>query len=191
MEEPSFVQFLAMYPLGALYLLVMAFLFSHVLDVSLYLLFRALPVLLWMVYRFLCALFRWVFRRMQSEKERAKEDERARQEQQRAEEQRRQREQREQREQHEQRQQHQQRRRADEDRQHRRKAPPHNRGEPDALARACSLLGLSKGAFNKAELGRAYRNAIRKAHPDAGDNPELATRINCARDLIRQHYGWA
>lgn len=56
---------------------------------------------------------------------------------------------------------------------------------------ACKLLGLPPEGFTKAQLSRAYRNAMRKAHPDLGGSPSRAKAINIARDLIRTLQGWA
>ncbi len=56
---------------------------------------------------------------------------------------------------------------------------------------ACKLLGLPVEGFTKAQLSRAYRTAMRKAHPDLGGSPSCAKAINIARDLIRKQQGWA
>lgn len=50
---------------------------------------------------------------------------------------------------------------------------------------ACALLGLPKEGFSKNDLTRAYRIAMRAAHPDRGGHPEMAKAFNIARDLIR------
>ncbi|GLP88069.1 J domain-containing protein [Tritonibacter mobilis] len=55
---------------------------------------------------------------------------------------------------------------------------------------ACKLLGLPVEGFTKAQLSRAYRKAMRKAHPDLGGSPSHAKAINIARDLIRKQLGW-
>lgn len=62
--------------------------------------------------------------------------------------------------------------------------------EPRALETACRILGLTEGAFTRDDLKRAYRQAIRAAHPDLSGNTEDAARINRARDDINTHYGW-
>tara|TARA_R100000935_G_scaffold58898_1_gene99278 strand:+ start:4985 stop:5500 length:516 start_codon:yes stop_codon:yes gene_type:complete len=56
---------------------------------------------------------------------------------------------------------------------------------------ACQLLGLPVEGFTKAQLSRAYRKAMRTAHPDLGGSPARAKAINIARDLIRKQQGWA
>lgn len=60
----------------------------------------------------------------------------------------------------------------------------------DAYAQALGLLGLTPG-FTQTALKRAYRAAIRKAHPDAGGSAEAAQAINSAYELILQAHGWA
>jgi len=57
--------------------------------------------------------------------------------------------------------------------------------DSDRLADALHLLGLQPG-FNRDELNRAYKRAIRAAHPDAGGSDEAAAAVNGARDLILQ-----
>lgn len=59
----------------------------------------------------------------------------------------------------------------------------------DLYARAAIRLGLPL-TFTAADLQRAYREAIREAHPDAGGSLEEAQIINAARDLIAQAHGW-
>lgn len=54
---------------------------------------------------------------------------------------------------------------------------------------AVALLGLQNG-FTQAELSRAYKEAMKKAHPDAGGSVEAAQAVNAARDLITDHMGW-
>lgn len=67
---------------------------------------------------------------------------------------------------------------------------PHPRDDRGSLNAACRLLGLTEGAFTRDDLKRAYRQAIRAAHPDLTGNTEDAVRINRARDDINNHYGW-
>jgi DnaJ homolog subfamily C member 19 len=52
---------------------------------------------------------------------------------------------------------------------------------PPAEARA--LLGVSPDA-SLSEIREAHRRLIAKVHPDAGGSPELAARINQARDVL-------
>ncbi|MDX0174526.1 hypothetical protein [Sinorhizobium meliloti] len=59
----------------------------------------------------------------------------------------------------------------------------------DLYAQAAARLGLPP-VFEAAELERAYRRAIRKAHPDAGGSLGDAQEINAARDLIVRARGW-
>lgn len=60
----------------------------------------------------------------------------------------------------------------------------------DAYAQALALLGLTPG-FTRAALKRAYRAAIRKAHPDAGGSAQAAQAVNAAYELILHAHGWA
>lgn len=55
----------------------------------------------------------------------------------------------------------------------------------DALAR----LGLTPG-FTRIDLKRAYMQAIRLAHPDAGGSAAAAQAVNAARDLIARRHRW-
>lgn len=66
----------------------------------------------------------------------------------------------------------------------------HHDHAPDLIADAMLLLGLRPG-FSRDELGQAYKQAIRRAHPDAGGSAEDAAAINVARDLLTQANGWA
>lgn len=59
----------------------------------------------------------------------------------------------------------------------------------DGWEAACELLGLSPDTVTKAGLSRAYRKAIRAAHPDLGGSPARAKAVNIARDLIRERLG--
>ena len=63
-------------------------------------------------------------------------------------------------------------------------------GATDPFESALSLLGLRPG-FTRDELNKAYKNAIRRAHPDAGGTTAMAAAINAARDLIMSRMGWA
>tara|TARA_R110000868_G_scaffold37198_3_gene131835 strand:- start:360 stop:545 length:186 start_codon:yes stop_codon:yes gene_type:complete len=58
------------------------------------------------------------------------------------------------------------------------------------LADALLLLGLTPG-FKQEDLERAYKRAIRAAHPDAGGSAAQAAAVNVARDLIIQEMGWS
>lgn len=62
---------------------------------------------------------------------------------------------------------------------------PEWRVPPPAIDRAAalSLLGLAEGA-GEAEIRAAHRQAMRAAHPDAGGDAVLASRLNAARDLL-------
>ena len=61
---------------------------------------------------------------------------------------------------------------------------------PDALELARARLGLRLG-FTREELNRAYKAAIRKAHPDLGGSVKDAQAINNARDVLLRAHGWA
>ena len=65
-------------------------------------------------------------------------------------------------------------------------------GFPDeAFVAACSLLMLPKdGNFTQEEFKAAFRNLIKKAHPDMGGNPDVALVINDAAAIIRSRKGW-
>jgi hypothetical protein len=63
-------------------------------------------------------------------------------------------------------------------------APPR-----DPYADALARLGLMPG-FTQAAFRRAYREAIRTAHPDAGGALADAQAINAARDLVARRHGW-
>ena len=58
------------------------------------------------------------------------------------------------------------------------------------LEAAHALFGLAL-TFTCEELGRAYKIAIRKAHPDLGGSLRQAQELNVARDLIMSAHGWA
>lgn len=58
-----------------------------------------------------------------------------------------------------------------------------------AYEAARTLFGL-KPAFSRAALDRAYKQAMKRAHPDAGGSTEEAQVINAARDFLMQAEGW-
>jgi len=63
------------------------------------------------------------------------------------------------------------------------------RGGPrplDDRAWAFAALGLRVGA-GRAEIERAYRERIKRAHPDHGGSVERAARLNQARDVLLPH----
>lgn len=60
----------------------------------------------------------------------------------------------------------------------------------DAYEQALALLGLAPG-FTQTALKRAYRAAIRTAHPDAGGTEAAAQAINSAYELILHAHDWA
>jgi hypothetical protein len=60
---------------------------------------------------------------------------------------------------------------------------------PDPYEEAIALLGLPPG-FSRSALHRAWKDKIRKAHPDAGGSSKQAQAINAARDLIAKRNGW-
>lgn len=51
------------------------------------------------------------------------------------------------------------------------------------LDEARALLGLNEQA-GKVEINEAHRRLIAKVHPDRGGSPELARRVNAARDIL-------
>jgi hypothetical protein len=53
-------------------------------------------------------------------------------------------------------------------------------------ARACATLGVRLGA-SKAEIERAYRTKMKRAHPDHGGSVARAAALNQARDLLLPH----
>ncbi len=59
--------------------------------------------------------------------------------------------------------------------------------DPDSpRARAYATLGVPIGA-SKAEIERAYREKMKRAHPDRGGAVELAAALNQARDELLPH----
>jgi hypothetical protein len=60
----------------------------------------------------------------------------------------------------------------------------------DKIAWALATLGLTRDDLTPETLTRAYRQAMRAAHPDITGSEEDAVRINRARDAIRKHFGW-
>lgn len=61
---------------------------------------------------------------------------------------------------------------------------------PRGLAEACALLGLPEDGFSAEDLKRAYRQAIRRAHPDQGGSSAETMAIIRARARINEHFGW-
>jgi hypothetical protein len=59
----------------------------------------------------------------------------------------------------------------------------------DPYEDALATLGLGPG-FTPADLKRAYKQAIRLAHPDAGGSAAAAQAVNAARDFIARRHGW-
>ncbi len=66
-------------------------------------------------------------------------------------------------------------------------SPP---GNADPFEAALTLLNLHP-VFTREELAKSYKQAIRRAHPDAGGSVKQAAAINAARDLIMIRKGWA
>lgn len=56
--------------------------------------------------------------------------------------------------------------------------------DEDLVKAALLLLGLPPH-FTRTELDAAYKQAIKKAHPDTGGSAEQAQAVNAARDLLR------
>ena len=66
------------------------------------------------------------------------------------------------------------------------KPPPAPR---DPYADAMALLSLAPG-FTQADLSRAFKRAMKTAHPDAGGSTQMAQAVNAARTLIAKRHGW-
>jgi hypothetical protein len=56
-------------------------------------------------------------------------------------------------------------------------------GGPMSRAEALRVLGLSVGATNE-EIRTAHRRKLQEHHPDRGGDPDMAARINQARDVL-------
>ncbi len=55
--------------------------------------------------------------------------------------------------------------------------------EDGRKAWACATLGVNWGAA-RTEIERAYRDKMKRAHPDQGGSVARATALNRARDLL-------
>lgn len=60
----------------------------------------------------------------------------------------------------------------------------------DPYHAALGLLGLAPG-FSRPALNRAYKQAMKHAHPDAGGSSRKAQAVNAARELLMRAHGWA
>ena len=67
---------------------------------------------------------------------------------------------------------------------------PAARPAPDPYQVSLSLLGLEPG-FSRAALSRAYKQAMKHAHPDAGGSTIQAQAVNAAREFLMRVHGWA
>lgn len=63
---------------------------------------------------------------------------------------------------------------------------PNHDDDGDLHHAALTLLGL-RPKFTRAELDAAFKQAIKKAHPDAGGSVDQAQAVNMARDLLLPH----
>ena len=63
---------------------------------------------------------------------------------------------------------------------------PDHDDDGDLYQAALTLLGLPP-TFTRAELDAAFKQAIKKAHPDAGGSVDQAQAVNMARDLLLPH----
>ncbi|MCU7837964.1 MAG: J domain-containing protein [Candidatus Thiodiazotropha sp. (ex Troendleina suluensis)] len=61
--------------------------------------------------------------------------------------------------------------------------------QEDRYQAALQLLGLPSDCSREA-LGRAYKRAISRAHPDKGGTHEQAMAVNTARETIMSHNDW-
>jgi hypothetical protein len=59
--------------------------------------------------------------------------------------------------------------------------PP--QGETMSIAEARATLGVEPGA-SREDIQRAYREMMKKVHPDTGGSGALARRVQMARDLL-------
>ena len=64
------------------------------------------------------------------------------------------------------------------------------RREASDFEDACRLLGLPRNGFSASELKRAYRDAIKAAHPDQGGSSRETIAVMNARARINEHFGW-
>ena len=63
---------------------------------------------------------------------------------------------------------------------------PRRRLEDRAVIEARAVLGVGLRADADA-IRAAHRRLLSDAHPDRGGSPELARRLNAARDLLLKH----
>lgn len=60
----------------------------------------------------------------------------------------------------------------------------------DPYLASLKLFGLKPG-FSRNAFDKAYKQAIRKAHPDLGGSTRDAQIVNAAREIIVRRHGWA